>query len=132
MAILMEKAARYFLAVDVTSPLDAQSYHFPFCRVTDAAGVVAAKIGWRQSLAALENSNMPEMLVSDARALCDRLEARLGDVKTAARRREAAALVAKAKTFLASTDACPEAITREQRLAEAQKFRRMVVAMNGK
>jgi hypothetical protein len=124
---IIEKAADYFLAVDVSAPLAGESFQFPFCRVTES-GIVAAKIGWRQSLASLEKSTMPGMPVNDARSLIDRLEVRLG--KTAARRREARALVATIKTILASTGDDPAPITRDQRLAEAHNFRR--VALGGK
>ena len=125
---ISDEAANYFLASDASTPWAAKSYLFPFCGVTDA-GIVASKIGWRQSLAALEKSELPAIVISDARALCERLEARLGDVKMAERRREARALAARARSISASMTDDP-APTREQRLAEAQRFRR--VAYGGK
>jgi hypothetical protein len=95
-AILSDEAAQYFLACDSKSPWDPASYVFPFARVTQA-GYIGSKIGWRQSLAALEKSTISNLPVSDARALVDQLESRLGDVKMAGRRREARLLAAKAK-----------------------------------
>jgi HK97 family phage prohead protease len=122
---ILEEARDYFLAVDISAPFDASSFQFPFCR---AAGgdIVASKVGWRQSFAALEKSTMPGIVISEARALVDRLEARLGDVKTAARRREARAVAARARSICASIPDRPVPTTREQRLAEARKFRRLV------
>jgi hypothetical protein len=125
---ILDEASNYFLATDVSTPWAAKSYLFPFCSVTDA-GIVASKIGWRQSLSALEKSELPAIVISDARALCERLEARLGDVKMAERRREARALAARARSISVSMTDDP-APTREQRLAEAQIFRR--VAHGGK
>jgi hypothetical protein len=119
---IIAEATDYFLASDISAPLVAKSYQFPFAKVTDS-GVVASKTAWRQSLAALEKSTMQGLPVSDARALVDRLEARLGDVKTAARRREARMLAAEVKTILASTVDDPAPRTRAQRLAEAHNFR---------
>jgi hypothetical protein len=123
---ILDSAADHFLAVDVSAPLAAKSYAFPFCRVADS-GVVASKVGWRKSLAALEKSTVPGMPITDARMLVDRLEARLGDAKTADRRREARAL---ARSISASSITDDPAPTREERLAEAQKFRRL--ALGGK
>jgi hypothetical protein len=119
---ILDDARSYFLAVDVASPFDPRAYSFPFCRVTDA-GIVASKIGWRKSFAAFEKSAMPGTVITDARAIVDALEARPGDVKAAARRREARGIAALAKLTL--EDAPPS--TREQRLAEAHNLRRMVM-----
>ena len=115
---ITDEARDYFFAVDVSAPFDASSYSFPFCRVT-GGGIVASKIGWRQSFAALEKSDMPGMVISEARAVVDLLEPRLGDIKTAARRREARALADRARSISQSIPD-PVPLTRDQRLAEAR------------
>jgi hypothetical protein len=127
--MISDQAADYFLATDVSAPWDEGSYSFPFCRVTNA-GVVAAKVGWRLSLAEMEKSNIANLPLTDARAVCDGLEDRLGQaIATEARRREARALAAKARSLAASIgDDMP--LTREQRLAEARNFRRAVMDLN--
>jgi len=123
---ITDEARDYFLAVDISAPLDASSYKFPFCRAADGA-IVASKTGWRQSFAALEQSNMPSIVIGEARSLVDKLEARLGEVKTADRRREARAFAAKVRSVGASiSDRVP--MTREQRIAEASSFRRAAMA----
>jgi hypothetical protein len=123
---ITDEARDYFLAVDISAPLDASSYKFPFCRAADGA-IVASKTGWRQSFAALEQSNMPSIVIGEARSLVDKLEARLGEVKTADRRREARAFAAKVRSVGASiSDRVP--MTREQRIAEASAFRRAAMA----
>ena len=120
---ITDEARDYFFAVDVSAPFDASSYSFPFCRVT-GGGIIASKTGWRQSFAALEKSNMSGIVISAARALVDRLELRLGDIKTAARRREARALAAEARSI--SESILPDVpTTREQRLAEARNFKHL-------
>jgi hypothetical protein len=127
-AIFEKEAQSYFLAVDITAPLDPDSYKFPFCRVSNNI-VVAAKTGWRQSLALLENSDMPGLLLADARALTEKLEARLGDAKSAVQRRQAAAqtLIESARTLIESLpDPVP---TREQRLAAVRALRREIDRM---
>jgi hypothetical protein len=127
---ILEEAQQYFLAVDVSSPFAAKSYAFPFCNATDA-GIVASKVGWREALAALEKSTMPGTVVTDAQVAVDQLEARLGDVKTADRRRDARALAAQARSVAASI--CdPVPTTREQRLAEAHNFRRATMEKAGR
>ncbi len=85
----MEEARCYFLAVDVSAPFDSASYKFPFCRIVDGIAV-AAKTGWRASLADLEKQAALDQgaapfrsILTDARSLVDRLELRLGDVKDA-------------------------------------------------
>ncbi|MFB9262277.1 HK97 family phage prohead protease [Bradyrhizobium erythrophlei] len=117
---ILDGARDYFFAVKPSAPLDANSYQFPFCRVGGGA-VIASKVGWRQSFAALEKSSMPGTVISQARALVDVLEERLGEIKMAARLREARELAAKARASISHDDRPP---TREQRLAEAAKFRR--------
>jgi hypothetical protein len=120
---ITDEARDYFFAVDVSAPFAASSYKFPFCRAADGA-IVASKIGWRQSFAALEKSNMSGIMISEARSLVDHLEARLGEVKTAALRREARAFAAKVRSISESiTDVAP--LTQAQRIAEAQAFRRL-------
>jgi hypothetical protein len=99
---IVDEARDYFFASNISSPLDASSYSFPFCRANGAT-VVASKVGWRQSFAALEKSNMPGLVISQARAVVERLELRLGDIKSGPR---------------------PQ-LTRDQRIAEARNFRRM-------
>jgi hypothetical protein len=123
---ILEEARDYFLAVDASAPFDASSYVFPFGRMR-GGGIVASKVGWRQSFASLEKSSMPGVVISEARSLVDRLEVRLGEVKTAARRRDARALAAKAKSIIASLPD-PVPLTREQRIAEAHNFRRVALA----
>jgi hypothetical protein len=120
---ITDEARDYFFAVNVSAPFAASSYKFPFCRAADGA-IVASKIGWRQSFAALEKSNMSGIMISEARSLVDHLEARLGEVKTAALRREARAFAAKVRSISESiTDVAP--LTQAQRIAEAQAFRRL-------
>jgi hypothetical protein len=123
---ITDEARDYFFAVDVSAPFAASSYKFPFCRAADG-GIVASKIGWRQSFAALEKSDMPAIVISEARSLVDRLELRLGDVKMADRRREARSLAASARSISASISD-PVPTTREQRIAEASAFRRAAMA----
>ena len=98
-----------------------------FAAVTNGL-VVASKVGWRQSFAGLENSKMPETVISDAREIVDCLEARLGDIKVAARKREVQELTSRAREILASSGA--PAMTREQRMAEARDLRRAVERRN--
>jgi hypothetical protein len=84
-------------------------------------------MGWRQSFAALEKSNMPGSVISEARAVVDSLELRLGDVKTVDRRREALAFTARVRA-IAESIPDPKPSTREQRIAEARAFRRLLMA----
>jgi hypothetical protein len=128
---ILDTAASYFLASDVTQPLAASSYLFPFCNVGDA-GVVASKTGWRSSLAEMEKSDIPGLPLADARSLCDQLEARLGDVKMAemeARRREGRELASKARSLAASIGDDPP-LARDQRMVEARAFSRAARAAN--
>jgi hypothetical protein len=125
---ILEGARDCFLASNAAAPFDASSYLFPFCR-TAAGGIVASKVGWRQSFAALEKSSMSGVVIGEARAVVDSLEARLGDVKTADRRREARELVARGRALADSiSDSKPQ--TREQRIVEAANFRRLAMANN--
>jgi hypothetical protein len=120
---ITDEARRYFLAVDVNAPTDPANYMFPFCRAVPGAGIIASKIGWRKSFAALENSNIPGLPIDEARSLVAALEARIGDAKMAALKREAIALVAKARLKLASMgEDVP--LTRSERLAEVRNFLR--------
>jgi hypothetical protein len=116
--ILPDEAQHYFLAVDISAPLDASSYKFPFCRVAVDNRMVAVKVGWRQSFTALENSDMPAGVIGAARSLVERLELRLGDVKAALRRQEARTLIESLR-YLPMT-------AREERIAEAAVLRRSI------
>jgi hypothetical protein len=123
---ILDEAQRYFLAVDITKPLSPDSYRYPFCKIA-AANVVAAKTGWRESFAALENSDMPATVIADARSLTQRLEQRLGEAKSAVLRRQAEARAIKAKVLIESLPDLPK--TREERLAEARALRRSIDGM---
>ncbi|WP_369723864.1 hypothetical protein AB8Z38_07365 [Bradyrhizobium sp. LLZ17] len=120
---ITEDAKHFFFASNASAAFKADSYQFPFCKVAGGT-IVASKTGWRQSFAALEKSDMPGNVISVARALVDSLEVRLGETKMLDRRREARELVARARAISARIVDDPTP-TREQRLAEAAKIRRM-------
>ena len=122
--ILPDQAAKYFLASDASAPLAVDSYQFPFAKI-GPDGIIASKTGWRAALAEMEQSKISDLPLSDARSLVDGYEARLGDAKMAQRRREAAKIVAAAKVIVASIGDDPPPLTRDQRLAEAGRFKRL-------
>ena len=109
--IIPEEARQYFFATDFSTPLDAASYMWPFCRVSEGGGVLACKTGWRSGLAAIERAGAAERdaanpgpaskVVSTARSLCEVLERRLAQQQS---RRASAPM------------------TRQERVAEARKI----------
>jgi hypothetical protein len=72
------EAAKYFFAYDAAAPYAAESYLFPFCAVTGGT-IVASKVGWRASYAALTKSDLPENVASAAYFCVQQLEDRLRD-----------------------------------------------------
>jgi hypothetical protein len=115
---ISDQAAQFFLAHDPAAPLKAESYLYPFAKVSSGI-CLASKTGWRQSFAALERSSVPGLPIIEARAVVDEYERRLGGLKAAARLRDARALITEASKISASPDDA-----RARRVAEAKKLRR--------